>query len=281
MSDTERAQLSAPAALEPPIVGRIWTTVEMTSALYEMSRRGGFGTETAAIDATYAMNHGATAVSHGPLVNGIDVLNLIATPAASIEPFEPDPAMEKSNLLIGSLRTSVLDAIPVTLRLRVLRYSQGQVTPLERACVEVWHADALGVRSGIQAGVDQAEGTCGQSWLHGHQWTDSAGSVAFRTVYPGPSLRRAPHFSVRIVVPHSDGGCDEFKSDLFLDDFESDLAFAYPPYRSGRRKTNADDPVFDALRSDGSKVGGSLMVHLDGTAATGYTADFAVALAID
>ncbi|MBS1709830.1 MAG: hypothetical protein JSS65_14045 [Armatimonadetes bacterium] len=209
----------------------------------------------------------------------VDPLHMVATPVVEPGNFEVDDAMEKRNLIHGTLRPTVLDALPLELRIKVFALRGGTATQLPDACVEVAHCDAVGVRSGVEAGEGQKESTLGQTWLRGHQWTDPHGKATFKTIYPGWTPGRATHVSVRVRAYDEEADVTrEVTTDLFFDDVTSDLVNSYPPYRVGHRVFNSEDCVYATQLANGDKAGGELTVHLDGSPNYGYTADFNFAL---
>lgn len=80
-------------------------------------------------------------------------------------------------------RLSVLDGIPLEITVNV--YGIGDrsatvATELEGVEVNLWHCDAEGVYSAAEQ-----EGTEGEKWLRGRQFTDADGSATFNTIVPG------------------------------------------------------------------------------------------------
>lgn len=62
-------------------------------------------------------------------------------------------------------------------------------SPIPRATVDFWQADAKGVydNSGFR--------------LRGHQFTDETGRYSLHTIVPGPYPGRTPHIHVKVQVP--------------------------------------------------------------------------------
>jgi len=75
-------------------------------------------------------------------------------------------------------------------------------SPIPRARVDFWQADATGVydNSGFR--------------LRGHQFTDETGRYSLHTIVPGPYSGRTPHIHVKVQVP----GKPELTTQLFFPD---------------------------------------------------------------
>src|SRR5689334_7281750 len=76
------------------------------------------------------------------------------------------------------------------LRLDLTVMSVSSCRALKGAAVDIWHADATGVYSGVA-------GNSG-SFLRGIQKSDANGLVVFDTVYPGWYRGRAVHIHVKV-----------------------------------------------------------------------------------
>jgi protocatechuate 3,4-dioxygenase beta subunit len=132
-----------------------------------------------------------------------------------------------------------------------IRLIRGDGSPAQNSAVEIWQCDALGRYSGFPppqlATVVSADTAprgsylAEQTFLRGRQRTDSAGSVEFRTIYPGWYPGRTVH--IHLIV-HADEKV--FTSQLYFPDDVTDEVFASAPYadRSGRDTTNATDAIF-------------------------------------
>ena len=140
---------------------------------------------------------------------------------------------------------------PLTLALTVVNASTCK--PIRGAAVDIWHADALGVYSGVQGNTG--------TFMRGIQRTDAYGVARFRTVYPGWYTGRAVHIHVKVHL----GGTVVHTGQLFFPDAVSDAAYAKSPYstRPGRDTRNAADSIF---RNGGSRS--LLRLH---KSTTGYT----------
>jgi protocatechuate 3,4-dioxygenase beta subunit len=88
--------------------------------------------------------------------------------------------------------------------------------PITGADVEIWHANAAGVYSGVQGNT--------KHWLRGHQRTNARGLATFTTIYPGWYPGRTPHIHVKVHV----GGNVVHTGQLFMPD-----AVSAAVYRTG------------------------------------------------
>jgi protocatechuate 3,4-dioxygenase beta subunit len=138
---------------------------------------------------------------------------------------------------------------PLELRLTVVNASTCK--PLRNASVDIWHADASGVYSGVA-------GNSG-TFLRGVQRTDRAGLAVFDTIYPGWYRGRAVHIHVKVHL----GGNVLHTGQLFFPDAVSDQIFKRAPYRArGAPDTpNTADSIF---RNGGNRSLLKPVRHADG-----------------
>ncbi len=125
--------------------------------------------------------------------------------------------------------------------------------PIKGATVDIWHADALGVYSGVQGN----KGT----FMRGIQPTNANGVAHFATVYPGWYQGRTVHVHVKVHL----GGTVVHTGQLFFNDALTDAVYAKTPYntRGARTTRNANDSIY--------VNGGSRSMLAVKKAATGYT----------
>jgi len=175
------------------------------------------GTENA-----LAMPNGSFETSGG--VNPFDFSD--GTNAAGIESNPAGESIHTSFVVYDSLGT------PLTLRFTVVNATTCK--PIPNAAVELWHADAAGVYSGVS-------GNSG-NFLRGIQRTNAKGQVRFETIFPGWYRGRTPHIHVKVHV----GGREVHTGQLFFDEAVTDAVYAREPYaaRGTRNTTNADDQIF-------------------------------------
>jgi protocatechuate 3,4-dioxygenase beta subunit len=122
--------------------------------------------------------------------------------------------------------------VPLTLALTVLDASTCK--PIKGADVEIWHADAGGVYSGVNGNS--------RRFLRGHQKSNASGGVVFDTIYPGWYRGRTPHIHVKVHV----GGRVVHTGQLFFSDKVSAAVYRTSRYRSRGQAdtTNGADNIY-------------------------------------
>ena len=177
----------------------------------------------------------------------------VLTPEAGEGPFYLDPKLVRSDITSGQ------PGAPLQLALQVVR--AGDCATLANARVDVWQADALGLYSGYekQSGVGGISTTAavGQQYLRGTQFTDAAGNVQFRTIFPSWYGGRTPHVHFKVFL----GGNEVVASQIFFPDEISREVFSeWQPYRdhaSKRTTFNDNDPIRQGVYSDVTRQRGS------------------------
>lgn len=158
----------------------------------------------------------------------------VLTPQSTEGPFYFDPGLVRADITEGR------QGAPLKLNLQVVEAVSCR--PVERARVDVWHADALGLYSGYRSQSDSRNiSTVGEAFMRGTQFSDRAGQVVFDTVYPGWYRGRTAHIHFRVFL----GGRDAVTGQFYFPDRLSDSIYATAaPYRErgGKRETtNATD----------------------------------------
>jgi protocatechuate 3,4-dioxygenase beta subunit len=140
-----------------------------------------------------------------------------------------------------AVRRNITEGRPGTpLRLRLSVVNASTCRPIKNAAVDVWHADALGVYSGVQGNTG--------TFMRGIQRTDATGLAIFDTVYPGWYQGRTVHIHVKVHL----GGTVVHPGQLFFPDALTDKVYTASPYdtRGQRDVRNASDSIF---RNGGSR----------------------------
>lgn len=127
---------------------------------------------------------------------------------------------------------------PLTLHLTVV--SASTCKPIKSAAVDVWHADASGVYSGVQ-------GVAG-TFLRGVQKTGANGLAVFDTIYPGWYKGRAVHIHVKVHL----GGNVVHTGQFFFPDSLTNQVYKAAPY-SARGAPDVTDAADSIYRNGGSK----------------------------
>ena len=237
-------------------------------------------TATGAASETSTTGTTTTTGSSGTTTTGS--VNVVATPAVTEGPFFVDENLNRSNLVTGTTRASVVNGLPLILNIGVYTISSGVATPLSGAHVDIWHADAIGTYSDEANDSIQSESTKGQTWLRGYQVTDASGMVSFTTIYPGWYQGRTVHIHFKVRTYDASGNkTHEFTSQLFFDATLSDTVLANTPYntRGTRQVRNMSDGIFTAKETDGTTVGSHLTLSLaQVSGGSDYTGTFNIGL---
>jgi protocatechuate 3,4-dioxygenase beta subunit len=168
----------------------------------------------------------------GPAAVASGAVSCVLTPEMTEGPYYvPDEAVRR-NITEG------LSGTPLALHLTVVNASTCK--PIAGAKVDVWHANALGVYSGVQGNTG--------TFMRGIQPTNAHGLALFETVYPGWYTGRAVHIHVKVHL----GGNVVHTGQLFFPDSLTDRVYTKAPYstRPGRDTRNATDAIF---RNGGSR----------------------------
>jgi protocatechuate 3,4-dioxygenase beta subunit len=176
----------------------------------------------------------------------------VLTPEAGEGPFYLDPKLIRSDI------TSKQPGAPLQLALQVVR--AGDCATLANARVDVWQADALGLYSGYerQSGVGgiSTKTAVGQQYLRGTQFTDPAGNVQFRTIFPSWYGGRTPHVHFKVFL----GGNEVVASQVFFpDEISKEIFSSVEPYRqhaSKRSTFNSNDPIRQGVYSQVTRQSG-------------------------
>jgi protocatechuate 3,4-dioxygenase beta subunit len=127
---------------------------------------------------------------------------------------------------------------PLRLHLSVVNVSTCK--PVKGAAVDVWHADADGVYSGVAGNTG--------TFMRGIQRTDGNGLAIFDTIYPGWYHGRAVHIHVKVHI----GGNVVHTGQLFFPDSLTSKVYRVAPY-SARGNPDTLDAADSIYRNGGSK----------------------------
>jgi protocatechuate 3,4-dioxygenase beta subunit len=178
---------------------------------------------------------------------------------------------------LGKVRANVVEGqegVPLDLTVRVIDHER--CLPVADAAVDIWQCNAYGVYSD-----EESEGTVGEEYLRGIQFTDAAGYATLKTIYPGHYAGRATHIHVKVHIGGArtketySGGHVCHTGQLLFAEGVTDAVYATSPYSASTvaRVANAEDHVY-------SQEGGKRsMPKLAGRVGAGYTAK--IALGVD
>lgn len=173
--------------------------------------------------------------------------------------------------------TGTQSGLPLYLNMIVGSYSSGSCSPIANAQVHIWHCNAQGVYSDVQASSnDGGADLTGENFLRGYQYTDANGKVNFTTVYPGWYSGRAVHIHVKVRVFDASGNVTtEATTQLFFDDAISTAVYAANSdySRNGSRDTlNSADSIYGAESP-------ALLVDVTGSDTASYTGTISIGIA--
>jgi protocatechuate 3,4-dioxygenase beta subunit len=177
----------------------------------------------------------------------------VLTPDAGEGPYYLDPKLVRSDIASGQ------PGAPLELALQVVR--AGDCATLANARVDVWHADALGLYSGYeqQSGVGgvSTKAAAGQKYLRGTQFTDTAGNVQFRTIFPSWYGGRTPHLHFKVFLSGNEAVASQI---FFPEEINKEVFGQWQPYRehaSKRTTFNDNDRIRQGVYSDVTRRPGS------------------------
>ena len=147
--------------------------------------------------------------------------------------------------------------------------------PLSDARVDIWHANAHGLYSGVRD-----DGTGGKTFLRGYQITNDSGTATFDTVYPGWYEGRAIHIHIKVTAFDGPNGKLDWTSQFYLNNSANEQVHTQPPYSNHGPVpvTNEQDGIFTGPSTDGlvkTDAGKHLMLELT-KQGEGYTGTFNV-----
>eukprot|EP00934_Nitzschia_sp_Nitz4_P005527 Nitzschia sp. Nitz4//scaffold73_size107353//50958//52361//NITZ4_004319-RA/size107353-processed-gene-0.25-mRNA-1//-1//CDS//3329557473//5517//frame0 len=175
-------------------------------------------------------------------------------------------------------RSTVLDGIPLELSITVYDLStssSGYANECGGVEVFLWHTDAAGVYSDVDQSRQRTEGTTGQNWLRAYQTTGQNGKVTFNTILPGWYTGRAIHYHVRLRYTGSNSWAAT--SQFLVDDSTLNLYETVSPYSSNNQQQTSlsRDNIYTGLSSSVREL---LVLQLEGSVETGYTAEMELGL---
>jgi protocatechuate 3,4-dioxygenase beta subunit len=153
------------------------------------------------------------------------------TPSNALGPYWLNLNLVRSNITEG------LPGVKTRIFINVVRASD--CAPVPNATVDVWHTNALGAYSGFAG-----QGTAGQTFLRGVQFTDANGSTYFDTIFPGWYPGRTAHIHA-IVRPTP---TTQLTTQLFFNQVLINRVYGRPPYSTHgpASTTNTQDGLYNA-----------------------------------
>jgi protocatechuate 3,4-dioxygenase beta subunit len=206
----------------------------------------------------------------------------VVTPAQTQGPFYVDERLFRSDIRADA-ETGVLKAgVPLRLRFNLFQAnSTAACTPIPGAKIEIWHADAFGIYSGVNPTLQNPD-TLGQRWLRGYQVTDAMGSVEFLTNYPGWYVARAIHIHFKIQLNTGYSWIREnlqFVSQVYFDDALTDQVFnTFAPYNTRGPRPLRNNTDFEYTNTPGSSL---LVLNVVPDPRGGFSAVYNIGVSLD
>lgn len=180
-------------------------------------------------------------------------------------PFYFDPTLVREDITEGR------PGVPLRLEIQVT--DGATCRPIPNARVDVWHCDATGQYSGYDGqGDDRSVSTKGEKFLRGTQTTNAAGSVTFKTIFPGWYRGRTTHIHFKVLLDAK----AMLTGQMYFPDALAEYIFTnIAPYntRGGKRDTlNSTDFIaradedhisFVGLREEADSYVATLVIGVD------------------
>lgn len=167
--------------------------------------------------------------------------------------------------------TGVAAGVPLTIKLQLLNAS-GSCASLAGYAVYLWHCDRDGLYSLYSSGVTA------QNYLRGVQETDSAGNLAFTTIFPGCYAGRMPHvhFEVYPSLAKAASAANRIKTSQFTFPMATlNEAYAASGYTASVRNLAQISYATDNVFADGTSL---QMATVTGNATDGYVVTLVIAV---
>jgi len=152
---------------------------------------------------------------------------IVETPELTEGPYFVDEQLNRSDIRVDPTNGFVQQGLPLLLRVVVASIDNGALSPMPGAYVDVWHCNAAGLYSDVQA-----NNTVGQKFLRGYQITNQRGEVRFRTIYPGWYSGRTVHIHVKVRLFTGSQQTYEFTTQFFFDDDITNEVYQLAPYNT-------------------------------------------------
>lgn len=173
---------------------------------------------------------------------GQSAFSCVLNPELTEGPYWVEEKLNRSDIRVDPSDGSVKPGTLLALTINAYLVNGGSCALLPNAYVDIWHCDAGGLYSDVQA-----NSTVGRKFLRGYQITNSKGAAQFTTIYPGWYSGRAVHIHMRIRTYSGTTTLGTFTSQLFFDDSITDQVYTASPYNTrGTRSTlNATDSIYN------------------------------------
>ena len=167
--------------------------------------------------------------------------------------------------------TGMAAGVPLTIKLQLLNAS-GSCASLAGYAVYLWHCDRDGQYSLYSSGVTA------QNYLRGVQETDSAGNLAFTTIFPGCYAGRMPHVHLEVYpsLAKAASAANRLKTSQFTFPMATlNEVYTASGYTASVRNLAQISYASDNVFRDGTSL---QMATVTGNATEGYVATLTVAV---
>lgn len=199
---------------------------------------------------------GLIAVSALGLKNSAAAATYSISPVMTEGPFCLDLGLLRSDVRSDSKTGVLTDGFPLLLTLTVSTLnSDGTISPVKGAYVDIWHCNALGYYSGeTNNGMYDATAV---DWLRGYQVSNSRGQVKFTSIYPGWYAGRTAHIHTRVRLFSDKTTIYDQATQMFFDDNLTTAIGTSSPYLNDTqtRTYNSNDYLYVGA-SDYSSIDG-------------------------
>lgn len=178
------------------------------------------------------------------------------TPTTTEGPYCLDLSLLRSDIRSDSKTGALTDGFPFLLTINVSTLnSDGTISPVPGAYVDIWHCNALGYYSG-ESNNNMFDATA-VDWLRGYQVANSRGQVKFTSIYPGWYTSRSVHIHARVRLFSGSTATYDQATQIFFSDDLTTLIGSTSPYSNDMqsRTYNTNDSVY---------TGGSNYPAIDG-----------------
>jgi len=174
------------------------------------------------------------------------------TPPVPEGPYYYDSKMNRSDITDGKT------GVAVTYRFTLL---DRDCNPVEGAVIDIWQTDKEGVYSAFAQ-----QGTAGELFLRGFQYTDAKGEATFKAIFPGWYNGRLTHLHGKIFID----GAEQVTTNFFYPKDVEEAVYASPLYAArGQNRTSVAQDI--ELRGDQERFD-ALTMSFTGDVASGYVA---------
>ena len=178
------------------------------------------------------------------------------TPHVNEGPYYYDSKMNRADITEGKT------GVPITYRFTLL---DANCRPISGAVVDVWQADKDGVYSAYAA-----QGTAGETYLRGFQYTDDHGQASFTSVFPGWYSGRLTHLHGKFFLE----GVQRDTTNFFFPK-PVEMAVYESSLYAGRGQNSCTVAQDIELRGDDATFA-ALTMTVSGDVSSGYVASYVI-----